>query len=59
MPYVFDRFYRADKARAEGHGESGLGLPIARSLVEMHHGTITVQSVLGEGTTFLISLPLA
>jgi signal transduction histidine kinase len=58
LPYVFDRFYRSDRARSEGQGESGLGLPIARSLVEMHQGTIAVQSVLGEGTTFQISLPL-
>lgn len=59
LPYVFDRFYRGDRARTEGQGESGLGLPIARSLVEMHRGTITVQSRPGEGTTFLIRLPVA
>lgn len=57
LPYVFDRFYRGDRARPEGQGESGLGLAIARSLVEMHGGAITVQSVLGEGTTFRIALP--
>jgi len=59
LPYVFDRFYRGDRARSEGQGESGLGLPIARSLVEMHGGTISIRSGPGEGTTFLIRLPVA
>ena len=59
LPYVFDRFYRGDRARSEGQGESGLGLPIARSLVEMHGGTISIRSGPGEGTTFLIRLPAA
>lgn len=59
LPYVFDRFYRGDRARPEGQGESGLGLPIARSLVEMHGGTIGIQSGPGAGTTFLIRLPVA
>jgi signal transduction histidine kinase len=58
LPHIFDRFYRGDAARSEGGGQSGLGLAIARSLVEMHHGTITVQSEPGEGTTFFIRLPV-
>jgi signal transduction histidine kinase len=58
LPFVFDRFYRGDKARAEGTGESGLGLAIARSLVELHGGAIAVTSTPGEGSTFLIRLPL-
>lgn len=57
LPYIFDRFYRGDKARAEGEGESGLGLAIARSLVDMHHGTIQVESAPGQGATFSIHLP--
>jgi signal transduction histidine kinase len=57
LPHVFDRFYRGDKARGDGDGASGLGLAIARSLVEMHNGTITVESTPGKGTTFLIRLP--
>jgi signal transduction histidine kinase len=56
LPLIFDRFYRGDKAR-QGSGESGLGLAIAKSLVEAHHGTITVDSIQGEGTTFTIHLP--
>jgi signal transduction histidine kinase len=53
---VFERFYRVDAARQQT-GESGLGLPIAKSLVEMHGGTISVASELGKGTTFTIHLP--
>jgi signal transduction histidine kinase len=56
LPFIFERFYRGDRARSQ-NGESGLGLPIARSLVEMHQGAITVASTLEEGTTFTISLP--
>jgi signal transduction histidine kinase len=54
---VFDRFYRGDSARQTGEGESGLGLAIAKSLVELHGGTITVESAPGEGTTFTVFLP--
>ena len=49
---------RADESRQEGHGESGLGLAIARSIVEMHGGTIAVESALERGTTFRIRLPV-
>jgi signal transduction histidine kinase len=56
LPLVFDRFYRADPARALG-SESGLGLAIARSLVEAHGGTISAESQVGRGTTIRISLP--
>lgn len=62
LPHVFDRFYRADRARGRGksphEGGSGLGLSIARRLVEMHGGTITAESVPGQGTTFTVRLPL-
>jgi len=59
LPHIFDRFYRGDKSRHEGEGESGLGLAIARSIVEMHGGTITVESAYGQWTTFHIRLPAA
>jgi len=59
LPFIFERFYRGDRSRSSTIGESGLGLPIAKSLVEMHHGAISVASKLGEGTTFTISLPAA
>lgn len=57
LPHIFDRFYRGDESRQEGQGESGLGLAIARSIVEMHGGTIAVESAAGQGTTFRIRLP--
>ena len=57
LPHVFDRFYRGDVARQQQAGESGLGLAIARSIVEAHGGAIGVESVLGKGTTFTIELP--
>lgn len=56
LPRIFDRFYRGDKARAT-HGESGLGLAIAKSIIEAHGGTITADSAPGHGTTMRIRLP--
>ena len=56
LPHVFDRFYRADAARDRASGGSGLGLSIARALVEAHGGQMQVESTLGEGTTFTIVL---
>jgi signal transduction histidine kinase len=57
LPHIFDRFYRADPARPQG-SESGLGLAIAKSIVEAHGGTISADSQVGQGTTVRISLPL-
>ena len=57
LPNIFTRFYRGDKAR-QGNGEAGLGLSIARSLVEAQGGKITVESKLGLGTTFTMLFPV-
>ncbi len=59
LPHVFDRFYRADPARARDKGGAGLGLAIVRAIVEAHGGQIAVQSagIPGQGTTFIITLP--
>lgn len=59
LPYIFDRFYRVDRARSREMGGAGLGLPIARELVRAHGGDVTVHSTPGEGSTFTIHLPLA
>jgi signal transduction histidine kinase len=56
LPHIFDRFYRGDKSRQD-NGESGLGLAIAKSIIEAHGGKISVQSTSGEGAEFTISLP--
>ncbi len=58
LPYVFDRFYRADKSRARDSGGSGLGLAIAKSIVVAHDGVIGVESKLDQGTTMSIDLPI-
>lgn len=54
---IFDRFYRVDKSRSRNSGGYGLGLPIAKAIVEQHGGKISVQSLVGESTTFTIELP--
>ncbi|RBW70337.1 ATP-binding protein [Bacillus taeanensis] len=57
LPFVFERFYKADKARTRGRSGTGLGLAIAKNIVEAHDGYISVHSKLNEGTTFSFFIP--
>jgi len=57
LPYIFDRFYRVDKARARETGGSGLGLSIVKSIVRLHSGETYVESELNVGTKFNVTLP--
>ncbi|NOZ29829.1 MAG: HAMP domain-containing histidine kinase [Chloroflexi bacterium] len=57
LPFVFERFYRTDRARARRSGGRGLGLAIVREIVERHGGEVWVESTLGKGSTFGFSLP--
>jgi PAS domain S-box-containing protein len=59
LPHIFERFYRSSDARRTLATGTGLGLPIAREIVEMHGGTLGVSSVEGEGSTFVVRLPLS
>jgi signal transduction histidine kinase len=56
---VFDRFWRADKARSRADGGTGLGLSIVRQIAQSHGGDVQLQSKLGVGSTFTIWLPVA
>jgi signal transduction histidine kinase len=56
---IFDRFFRADKSRSRAAGGSGLGLAIVKSICEYHKGSISVDSVEGKGSTFIVKLPVA
>ncbi|SER45846.1 ATP-binding protein [Salipaludibacillus aurantiacus] len=57
LPFVFERFYKADKARTRGRSGTGLGLAIVKNIVDAHNGKVSAHSILGEGTTFSVFLP--
>jgi PAS domain S-box-containing protein len=59
LPRIFDPMYKSDKARSSRSGGSGLGLAITKRIVELHHGSIEVESIHGQGSLFRIALPLS
>ena len=58
LPYIFERFYRADESRSRDTGGAGIGLSITKSIVDLHNGNITVKSKINEGSEFIITLPI-
>lgn len=58
IPFVFERFYKSDKARTRGKSGTGLGLSIVKNIIQAHHGEIDVSTKLGEGTVFTFTIPV-
>ncbi|GEM_PF-3942407 len=59
LPFIFDRFYRCDQSRSRAKGGSGLGLSIVKHIANLYKATVVVQSQPGEGSTFIVSLPIS
>jgi heavy metal sensor kinase len=58
FPFLFERFYRTDRARAKNSGGTGLGLPIVKEIIEGHGGRVTIESQVGKGSVFTLHLPI-
>jgi two-component system phosphate regulon sensor histidine kinase PhoR len=58
IPRLTERFYRVDRARSRELGGTGLGLAIVKHIVQLHHGILSIESRVGEGTTVTVSLPV-
>jgi len=58
LPFIFDRFYQVDDSETRSEEGTGIGLALVKQLVELHHGSVTVESEIGKGTTFTVILPL-
>ena len=59
VPYIFDRFYRVDQSRSKNNRQGfGLGLSLAKKIIEMHKGSVEIVSRVGKGTIFIVELPL-
>lgn len=58
QPHIFERFFKADRSRDRSAGGNGLGLSLVRKVVELHNGTVTVESELGNGSSFTVQLPI-
>lgn len=54
---IFEPFFRVDRSRSRQLGGSGLGLSLVRAIVELHHGTVAVETALGQGSQFILSIP--
>jgi signal transduction histidine kinase len=57
LEFIFERFYRSDESRNKNTGGSGIGLTITKAIVEAHRGTINVHSIIGKGSTFILTFP--
>ena len=57
LPFVFEPFYRVDRSRSRESGGFGLGLSLCKAIMEAHHGTISIQSTVGKGTTVQLQFP--
>ncbi|WP_286884654.1 ATP-binding protein, partial [Aneurinibacillus sp. UBA3580] len=58
LPYLTERLYRVEKSRSKETGGTGLGLAISQEIIRKHNGSLSIESVKGRGSTFIVGLPL-